>query len=135
MKLLRIVSAACLAAAFAFVPASGAAPLVAPAVQPTGDNLVVQVRGCHSDIRRHHVPEFGRSVNHRHQRDCRPVRVTGDGGGKRDCHREARRHVVPGHGRVVHRHVGPDCRVRVLRRHDRGGRDCVQIGPIRYCEG
>jgi hypothetical protein len=131
MSLLRIASAACLAASFAFVSPSGAAPFAAPAIQPSGENLVVPVRGCHADVRRHYVPEFGRTVTHRHRRDCRPVRVDS---GPRDCHREARRHYVPGYGRVVHRHVGPNCRVRILRRWDGpGGRDCVRIGPIRYC--
>jgi hypothetical protein len=131
MNLLRFASAACLAASMAFVSPVSAAPFAAPDTQPSGQNLVVPVRGCHSDVRRHFVPEFGRTVSHRHRRDCRPVRVTS---GSRHCHRDARRHFERGYGRVVHRHVGPNCRVRVLRRFDRGGRNCVQIGPIRYCE-
>lgn len=132
MNLFRLASAACLAASFAFVSPAGAAPLAAPGVQPSGQNLVVPVRGCHSDVRRHYVPQFGRTATHRHRRDCRPVRV--DGGDRRDCHRDARRHFVPGYGRVLHRHVGPNCRVRVLRRWDGpGGRDCVRVGPVRYC--
>ena len=133
MNLIRIASAACLAASFAFMSPAGAAPFAAPGAQPSGTNLVVPVRGCHSDVRRHYVPEFGRTVTHRHRRNCRPVRISGDG--PRDCHRNARRHFVPGYGRVVHRHVGRNCRVRVLRRYDRGGRNCIRIGPIRYCEG
>lgn len=136
MKLLSLASAACLAASLAFIAPAGAAPAVNPGVKSPA-SLVVPVRGCHSDVRRHYVPEFGRTVPHRHARDCRPVRANtgGPGAGPRDCHRDARRHYVPGIGRVVHRHVGPDCRVRVLRRYDRGGRNCVHIGPIRYCEG
>jgi hypothetical protein len=133
MHLPRLAFAACLAASFSFMSPAGAAPLVSPDAQPAAQGMVVPVRGCHADVRRHYVPEYGRTVTHRHRRDCRPVRV--DGGGGRDCHRDARRHFVPGYGRVVHRHVGPNCRVRVLRRYDRGGRNCVQIGPIRYCEG
>ncbi|MEW9836755.1 hypothetical protein [Mesorhizobium marinum] len=130
MNLLRLAWAAFVAAGFAFVAPAGAAPL--PATQPSGQTLVVPVRGCHSDVRRHYVPEYGRTVTHRHRRDCRPVRV--DGNGSRDCHRDARRHFVPGYGRVLHRHVGPDCRVRVLRRWDGpGGRECAFIGPVRYC--
>lgn len=137
MHLPRLAFAACLAASFSFITPVSAAPLSAPAgPQSSAPNVVVPVGGCHADVRRHYVPEYGRSVNHRHRRDCRPVRVEGGGGGGgRDCHREARRHFVPGIGSVVHRHVGPDCRVRVLRRYDSGGRNCVQIGPIRYCEG
>ncbi len=135
MKILSVASAAILAVSLAFVVPVGAAPAVNPGVQ-SPESLVVPARGCHSDIRRHYVPEFGRTVEHRHRRDCTPVRVDrGPGHGPRDCHRDARRHYVPGIGRVVHRHVGPDCRVRVLRRYDQGGRNCVQIGPIRYCEG
>lgn len=131
MNLLRFASAALLATGFAFSSAS-AAPVVAPGSQPSSETLVTPVRGCHSDVRRHYVPEFGRTVTHRHLRNCRPVRV--DGGGSRDCHRDARRHFVPGYGRVVHRHVGPNCRIRILRRWDGpGGRECVRIGPIRYC--
>jgi hypothetical protein len=94
---------------------------------------VIPVGGCHADVRRHYVREFGRTVTHHHQRNCRPVRA--DAGGRRDCHRDARRHFVPGYGRVVHRHVGSNCRIRILRRYDNGGRNCVQIGPTRYCEG
>ena len=134
MKLLRFASSACLAASLSFISPAGAAPFAAPGAQPSGPNLVVPVRGCHSDVRRHYVPEFGRTATHRHRRDCRPVRVDRDRD-RRDCHRDARRHYVPGYGRVVHRHVGSNCRVRVLRRYDRGGRDCIRIGPIRYCEG
>ena len=136
MKILSMASAAIMAASLAFVVPAGAAPAVNPGLQAPA-SLVVPVRGCHSDVRRHYVPEFGRTVPHRHRRDCRPVRVDsgGPGNGPRDCHRDARRHYVPGLGRVVHRHVGPDCRVRVLRRYDQGGRNCIQIGPVRYCEG
>lgn len=133
MNLFRFASAACLAASFAFVSPAGATPFAAPAAKPSGQTLVVPVRGCHSDVRRHYVPEFGRTATHRHRRNCRPVRVDRDRD-RRDCHRNARRHFVPGHGRIVHRHVGPNCRVRVLRRYDRGGRNCVRLGPIRYCE-
>ena len=133
MNLLRLVSAACLAAGLSVISPASAAPLAAPGAQPSGQTLVSPVHYCHSDVRRGYVPQFGRTATHRHQRDCRPVRV--DGSGPRDCHRDARRHFVPGYGRVVHRHVGSSCRVRVLRRYDRGGRNCVQIGPVRYCEG
>jgi hypothetical protein len=132
MNLLRFASAAILATGFAFSSAS-AAPTVSPGSQPSGQNLVVPVHACHSNVRRAYVPEFGRTVTHRHLRNCRPVRVDG-GGGPRDCHRDVQRHYVPGYGRVVHRHVGSNCRVRVYRRYDRpGGRECVRIGPIRYC--
>ena len=136
MNIFRFASAACLAASFAFVSApSGAAPFAPVQTQTTSaDSLIVQVNGCHSDVRRAYVREFGRTTTHRHQRDCRPVRVTT--GGARDCHRNAQRHRLPGYGgSVVHRHVGSNCRVRVLRRYDRGGRNCVTFGPIRYCEG
>ena len=131
MNLLRFASAAILATGFAF--SASAASTVAPGSQPSGQNLVVPVHACHSNVRRGYVPEFGRTVTHWHLRNCRPVRVDG-GGGPRDCHRDVQRHYVPGYGRVVHRHVGSNCRVRVYRRYDRpGGRECVRIGPIRYC--
>ena len=133
MNLLRFASAACLAASFALVSPTSAAPFAPPGVQPSGQTLVVPVHRCHSDVRRAFVPEFGRTTTHRHLRNCRPVRVD-SGGRPRDCHRDARRHFVPGYGRVLHRHVGPNCRVRVLRRwNGPGGRDCVRIGPVRYC--
>jgi hypothetical protein len=131
MNLLRFASAAILATGFALSPAT-AAPIVSPGSQPSGQNLAMPVHYCHSDVRRAYIPQFGRTATHRHQRDCRPVRV--DNGGSRDCHRNARRHFVPGYGQVVHRHVGSNCRVRILRRYDGpGGRECVRIGPIRYC--
>ena len=132
MKLLGIASAACLAAVFT-VSSAMAAPLVSPGAQPSGQTLVMPVSGCHSDVRRHYVPEFGRTVTHRHLRDCRPVRAD-SGGVARDCHSDVRRHYVPGYGWVVHRHVGSNCRIRVFRRYDQpGGRECTRIGPIRYC--
>lgn len=133
MNFLRIAAAACMAAGIAISVPATAAPLGPPSANPaSGKSLVVPARGCHSDVRRHYVPEYGRTATHRHRRDCRPVRV--DGGGSRDCHRDVRRHYVPGYGRVVHRHVGSNCRVRVFRRYDRpGGRECIWIGPVRYC--
>ena len=131
MNLLRFVWAACLAAGFGLSPVS-AAPFPDPGSQPSGESLVVPVHGCHADVRRGFVNEFGRTVNHRHQRSCRPVRVTG--GSARDCHRDVRRHWVRGYGNVLHRHVGPNCRVQVFRRFDRpGGRDCIWIGRVRFC--
>jgi hypothetical protein len=131
MSLLRFASAACLAASFALVSPARAAPFAAPGTQPSGQNLVVPVHACHSDVRRAYVPEFGRTTTHRHLRNCRPVRVDSVA---RDCHSDVRRHFVPGYGQVVHRHLIPSCRIRIYRRYDRpGGRECVRIGPIRYC--
>ncbi len=121
MNLLRFASAACLAASFALVSPTSAAPFASPGAQPSGQTLVVPVHRCHSDVRRAFVPEFGRTTTHRHLRNCRPVRVDG-GGRSRDCHRDARRHFVPGYGRVLHRHVGPNCRVRVPAPLGRSGR-------------
>ena len=137
MKIFRFASAACLATSFAFVSPAAAAPYASPAspqIAPA-QNLVVPVRGCHSNVRRDYVPEVGRTIRHFHRRNCRPIRVDNDPP-RRDCHRNARRHRIPGYGgSVVHRHVGPNCRIRILRRYDRGGRNCVTFGPIRYCEG
>ena len=77
--------------------------------------IFVPAGGCHADTRTHFVPEFGRSVPHRHRRDCAPVAAEAPGRPV-DCHRDAREHFVPGYGRVYHRHVGPDCEIRVIRR-------------------
>lgn len=137
MKFFRFASAACIAASFAFVSPAGAAPYAGqgPLEVTPGESLVVQVRGCHRNVRRHYVPEVGRTLSHFHRgRNCRPIRVASPGRG--DCHRNVRRHYLPQYGgSVVHRHVGPNCRIRTLRRYDRGGDDfCVHIGPIRYCE-
>lgn len=138
MKLMRAFSAFCLAAGMAATAPVIAAPVN---VAPSHDaGLVVQVRGCHSNVQRHFVPEFGRTVWHFHRRNCRPVRADrpgAGGGGGRDCHRDVRRHFVPGYGRVTHRHVGPNCRVRVYRQYNPGRprpANCIQIGPVRYCE-
>lgn len=102
----------------ATVPASAAPPVQAPAA---AGGLVVQVRGCHQRVERHHVPEFGYSAWHYHNgRRCRPVEVDDPRSGPgRDCHRDARRHFIPGLGSVVHSHHGRDCSVQVLRRHER----------------
>ncbi len=136
MKFLRIAGAAVLTAGFVLSTPLGAAPLGPSAPELESNSLVTEVSGCHSDVRRHYVPEFGRTATHRHLRNCRPVRVdAGPPPQQRDCHRDVRRHYVPGYGRVVHRHVGSNCRIRIFQRYDGrpGGRECVQIGPIRYC--
>ena len=140
-----------IAAALALSIAS-AAPLTASAAQPgqspaLSEGLLVNVSGCHRDVERHYVPEFGRRARHYHRgRNCRPVRVDGPGGGPGfipgpprppvDCHRDARRHYLPEYGRsVVHRHVGDSCRPRILRRSEsfRPGA-CVSIGPVTFCD-
>lgn len=135
MKILRAINAFCLAAGLLAGPAAAAPVNSMPAYD---GGLVTQVRGCHPNVRRHYVPEFGRNAWHFHRRNCRPVRAANPGGGGgRDCHRDVRRHVVPGYGRVTHRHVGPNCRVRVYRQYRPGlprPGNCIQIGPIRYCE-
>lgn len=103
-----------LAALMAPAVAGPAMPPSAPAREPA----VIQARGCHADVRRHYVPEYGRTVTHYHRRDCRPVRV---GAGRppqvRDCHRDVRTHRIRG-VLVRHRHVGPHCAVRVVRRYN-----------------
>ncbi|MFI0845453.1 hypothetical protein [Mesorhizobium sp. IMUNJ 23232] len=93
--------------------AASAGPAMAPA-PAAGESLVVQVRGCHADVRRHYVPEYGRAVWHYHNRRCVPIRA----GGEpiiRDCHRDVRLHRIRG-VLVWHRHVGPSCAVRVVSR-------------------
>lgn len=137
MELFRFASAACLAASFAFAAPAGAAPYAGqgPLELSSGESLVVPVRGCHRNVRRHYVPQVGRTIRHFHRgRNCRPIRA--ERPGRRDCHRNVRRHYLPRYGgSVLHRHVGPNCRTRVFRRYDRGGDGfCVRIGPIRYCE-
>ncbi|GLS32154.1 hypothetical protein SAMN04488498_10698 [Mesorhizobium albiziae] len=137
MKMLRAFNVLCIAAGLATTAPAIAAPLnPSPAYDA---NLVVQVRGCHRDVERHYVPEFGRPAWHYHRPNCRPVQVPppGAGVGVRDCHRDVRRHFVPGYGRVTHRHVGPNCRVRVYSQFNPGRprpANCIQIGPVRYCE-
>jgi hypothetical protein len=105
----------CLAAALllATLAPGGAAP-PAP-LAGAGQTDVVQVRGCHADVRRHYVPQYGRSVAHYHRRNCRPVRAGMAPPIRRDCHRDVRVHRING-VLVRHRHVGPYCAVRVVRR-------------------
>lgn len=137
MRLLRTIAAVTLAAASAITMPAFGSPSGAPVVD---GSLVEQVRGCHRDVERHFVPEFGRRALHRHQGPrCRPVLVDGPGplpGPRpgRDCHNDARRHFVPGYGNVLHRHRR-DCSVRVLRRGSSFRPDaCIRIGPVIYCE-
>lgn len=141
MRLMRTIAAATLAAASAITMPAFGSPAGAPV---TDGNLVEQVRGCHRDVERHFVPEFGRSAWHYHRGSrCRPVLVDRPGPGPdpfpgprpgRDCHSDARRHFVPGYGNVLHRHRR-DCSVRILRRGDHYNPDfCVRIGPIIYCD-
>ena len=86
----------------------------APRASTASESLVVRARGCHADVRRHYVPEYGRTVWHYHNRRCVPIRATG-GPVIRDCHRDVRLHRIRG-VLVWHRHVGPNCTVRVVRR-------------------
>lgn len=96
-----------MAAAAGAQPLSRHAPAEGPAILLAG--------GCHSDVRRHFVPEFGRTLPHFHRGDCSPVRA-GSATVPADCHRDAREHWIPGMGLVYHRHVGDSCQVRVIRR-------------------
>jgi hypothetical protein len=137
MKVLKAIHILCIAAGLTTTAPALAAPV--GAVPAYDGGLVLQVGGCHPDVRRHFVPEFGRNAWHLHRRNCRPVRADPGGGGSggRDCHRDVRRHFVPGYGRLTHRHVGPNCRIRVYRQFDPGRSrpgSCIQIGPVRYCE-
>lgn len=137
MTILRAINAICIAAGLSLTAPAIAAPALDAPSHDSG--LVINVRGCHGDAQRHFVPEFGRTVLHRHRRpDCRPVQAAGPGVGPRDCHRDVRRHFLPEfRGSVPHRHVGNSCRVRVYQRFNpnrpRPG-SCIQIGPVRYCE-
>ncbi|WP_269930612.1 hypothetical protein [Aminobacter sp. HY435] len=133
MKILKSLGAALLAAGLFGGPASA---MPAGDLPQLDDSLVVQVRACHGDVQRHFVPEYGRTMYHRHRRpDCHPIPVQPPQA--RDCHREVRRHYLPRYGNVPHRHIGTNCRVKVYNRYDpyrpRPGA-CIQIGPIRYCE-
>lgn len=134
MRLLNTLAAATLSIASAIALPSFAAPMLAP---DSGETLATQVRGCHSDIQRHYVPEIGGSAWHYHRgRRCRPEIVSRPrpDSGPRDCHRNAERHFVPGYGRVLHRHRR-DCSIRILRRDDRYREGaCVRIGPVIYCD-
>ena len=112
----KAVSLAALMAA-SVVPAT-AAPAVIPAA-PASGGLVVQVGGCHGDVRDHYVPEVGQRVPHYHQRGtCEPVIVSAPRQNQRrqivDCHRDVRTHRIDG-VMLRHRHVGDDCRVREVR--------------------
>ena len=139
MQFLKRAALAALAAATLSTGPAYAAPVQSPVA---ADGSIVQVRGCHRDVQRHRVPEFGnRRAWHYHRgRRCRPVEVNRPGPVPlpqpvRDCHREPRRHYVPGLGSVVHRHRGPSCRVQVLRRYERPRADgfCVRIEGFSFC--
>ncbi|MEQ1949972.1 hypothetical protein [Mesorhizobium sp. CN2-181] len=103
------VAAVMLLPSFAGAASAGAAMPSAPGMRGP---VVVQAGGCHADVRRHYVPEYGRTVTHFHKRDCAPIRA-GGGPVVRDCHRDVRLHRIGGVP-VWHRHVGPDCAVRVV---------------------
>ncbi|MER2533750.1 MAG: hypothetical protein ABTQ31_01130 [Rhizobiaceae bacterium] len=135
---LRMMGGMLVAAGLCLSAPAGAAPAIDP---PSAEPLpLVNVGGCHSDVRRHYVPEFGRTEWHRHrQPGCRPVRADPPSqAAPRDCHRDVRRHYLPQYGRsVAHRHVGESCRARVYREYSgrpRPDRSCVQLGPIYFCE-
>ncbi|WP_442582669.1 hypothetical protein ACSBOB_12275 [Mesorhizobium sp. ASY16-5R] len=106
-----------LVAAAMLLPALGSATAgpAAPFVPDTGEPAVIPAGGCHADVRRHYVPEYGRPVRHYHNRDCFPIRASGGGAVIADCHRDVRLHRIRG-VQVWHRHVGRDCAVRVVSR-------------------
>ncbi|MGF7004570.1 hypothetical protein [Aminobacter sp. BE322] len=93
-----------------------AAPMPLPVATP---GLVVNVGGCHRDVRDGYVEEIGRRAAHYHLPEtCRPVLVEVDRLPRRqpvDCHRDVRIHRIEGL-MLRHRHVGDDCRVREVRR-------------------
>ncbi len=141
MKSFRSVGAALIALGVATTGPAAAMPQ-ASATAASGD-LVVRVQiDCHANARRHYLPQYDRSILHRHrQSDCRAVRVDpGDDYDRpRDCHRDVRRHYVPQYGdEVTHNHVGDSFRVKVYRRYPGSGRpgggSCVHLGIITYCE-
>ena len=119
MRIPRFIAALALSAASALpLPASAGQLSQSPALS---DGLIVNVGGCHRDVERHYVPEWGRRAWHYHRRSsCRPRRADAPGfipGPPRpvDCHRDARRHYLPEYGgSVVHRHVGDSRPVRDL---------------------
>lgn len=145
MKLIPIAASILLAAGLGLTTPSSAGVIPPVAGSPTeaADSLVVKVRGCHRDVRRHYVPEVGRRMSHFHRgRNCRPLRAAPprrtfrDPYWGRDCHRDVRRHYLPEYGgSVVHRHTR-SCRPVPLRRYrgdvPRSG-FCVTIGGFRYC--
>lgn len=135
-----VFAAAMVAAGLTGGPASALPLAGAPAA---GDGLLVQVRGCHRDVERHFVPEFGRRAWHYHRgSSCRPIEVDAPRPPAppppEDCHRDVRRHFVPEFGRrVTHRHVGPRCRIQVFEEVGPGARPpsgvCVSIGGVQFC--
>jgi hypothetical protein len=138
MRLTRILGAA--AMVFAMEASSVSAMPQTPAVE--GNALVQKVQvDCHRDVRRHFLPQYGRSVWHRHrQSNCRVVLADPEFDDRpRDCHRDVRRHFLPEYGRsVYHKHVGPSCRIRIYNPYQGGGYggpSCIKIGVVTLCEG
>lgn len=138
MKFIRAISAALIMLG---VGMTGSASAMQPAPVVEGGNLVVNVAiDCHTDVRRHYLPEYDRRVWHRHRpQSCRVILADPDfNDGPRDCHRDVRRHYLPEYGRsVYHKHVGERCRIRVYNPYQ-GNRpsrpDCVKLGPLLLCE-
>ena len=104
--------------ATAAVPLLGAS--VPPLAPPLQRSMVIQVHGCHSDIRTGYVRELGRSARHQHRGpDCEPFVVETRSNAPRryaDCHRDVRTHRVDGM-MLRHRHVGNNCAIREARRN------------------
>lgn len=137
MRVRSVLSTLLLVAGFLPGPAS-AVPLAA--APEAGDGIVIQVGGCHRDVERHFVPEFGRRAWHYHRgSSCRPIEVDPPAPpSPADCHRDVQRHFVPEYGRrITHRHVGPSCRIQVFEEVPPGGRPpsgiCVSIGGVTFC--
>lgn len=139
MRFRSIFSAAVIA--LGSLPAA-AAPATFPVGPAAGDGIVIQVTGCHRDVQRHFVPEFGRRAWHYHRgSSCRPIEVDAPPPPPppppADCHRDVRRHYVPEYGRrITHRHVGASCRIQIFE-EVRPGRPpsgvCVSIGGVQFC--
>lgn len=79
-----------------------------------GNDVIIKVRGCHSNAQTHYVPRLRRTTRHYHSgRNCQPrlVRVR-----RRHCHTNAQTHYIPQLRRTArHYHSGRRCRAQVVR--------------------
>lgn len=106
---------------------------------PVGGRSIIKAQGddCHADVRLHYLPEFDRSLEHKHRSsDCLPVIVEEDVAPVSDCHRDPERHLLPEIGREVwHRHAGPNCLVETFQERDEGTatEGCLKAGPVTIC--
>lgn len=125
--------------AFSSAQAASLAPLkgaeaVKAQIQQNSD--VLQVKGCHSNAKKHWVGKWGTKAWHRHGYNCNPQPIKKKWKPKKKwghCHKAFKKHWHSGWGGGWHRHVGPKCWPSKGKAHKKWKKGCFKVGPVWVC--